>query len=243
MAALTSSRNTPEMSDFGRMQIYPVEANTTVYLGSMVALNANGNAVPAASGAGLRIVGRAERTYLGMPGQDAVNRSSVTIPGTNLPAGAAGAISVICARGVFLYASSDGSIAQPQVGMLCFAVDDNSVSLSDGAGATVVNAESHAFPTASGAQIVNVGHENIAKVVVTSSPAGTTYAEGQDYLVDYQAGLIMLPPNGGTIAAAATVLISYNWGGPTRSVAGTIINLDSSGQVWVDFWHQSALAV
>ena len=45
------------MSDFGRMQTYPVEANPTVYLGSMVALNANGNAVPAASVAGLRLVG------------------------------------------------------------------------------------------------------------------------------------------------------------------------------------------
>jgi hypothetical protein len=243
MAALTSSRNTPEMSDFGRMQMYPVEANTTVYLGSMVALNANGNAVPAASTAGLRLVGRAERTYLGIPGQDAVNTSSAAIPGTNLPAGAAGAISVICARGVFLYAVNDGSIAQPQVGMLCFAVDDNSVSLSDGAGATVVSAESHTFPVASSAQIVSIGHENISKVVVTSSPAGTTYVEGRDYAVDYQAGLIMLPPSGGTIAAAATVLVSYNWGAPARSVAGTIINLDSGGQVWVDFWHQSALAV
>jgi hypothetical protein len=111
MAALTSSRNTPEMSDFGRTQNYPLEANTTVYLGSMVALNANGNAVPAASAAGLRIVGRAERTYLGMPGQDAVNTSSATIPGTNLPAGAAGAVSVICARGIFLYAVNDGSMA------------------------------------------------------------------------------------------------------------------------------------
>jgi hypothetical protein len=163
MAALTSSRNTPEMSDFGRMQNYPVEANTTVYLGSMVALNANGNAVPATSAAGLRIVGRAERLYQGMPGQDAVNTASAKIPGSNQPAGAAGAISVICARGIFLYAVNDASIAQPQVGMLCFAVDDNSVSLSDGTG--------------------------------------------------------------------------------TRSVAGTIVNLDSSGQVWVDFWHQSALAV
>jgi hypothetical protein len=243
MAALTSSRNTPEMSDFGRMQNYPVEANTTVYLGSMVALNANGNAVPAASAAGVRIVGRAERVYQGMPGQDAVNTSSVTIPGTNLPAGAAGAISVICARGIFLYAVNDASIAQPQVGMLCFAVDDNSVSLSDGAGATVVTAQSHTFPASTSAQIISAGHENISKVVVTSSPAGTTYVEGSDYMVDYQAGLIMLPPSGGTIAAAATVLVSYNWGGPTRSVAGTVINLDSSGQVWVDFWHQSALAV
>jgi hypothetical protein len=78
---------------------------------------------------------------------------------------------------------------------------------------------------------------------VTSSPAGTTYVEGSDYVADYQAGLIMLPPSGGTIAAAATVLVSYNWGAPARSVAGTIMNLDSSGQVWVDFWHQSAPAV
>ncbi len=69
MAALTSSRNTPEMSDFGRTQIYPVEANTTVYLGSMVALNANGNAVPASSAAGLRIVGRAERPTSGCRGR------------------------------------------------------------------------------------------------------------------------------------------------------------------------------
>src|ERR1700684_1660052 len=108
MAALTSSRNTPEMSDFGRMQVYPVEANTTVYLGSMVALNANGNAVPAASAAGLRIVGRAERMYLGAPGQDAVNTSSVTIPGSNLAAGAAGRVRVVCARGGFFYGARGG---------------------------------------------------------------------------------------------------------------------------------------
>jgi hypothetical protein len=242
MAALTSSRNTPEMDDLGRMQTYPVEANTTVYLGSMVALNASGNAVPASSAA-VKIVGRAERLYLGMPGQDAVNTSSATIPGTNLPAGAAGAISIVCRRGVFMYALNDGSIAQAQVGTPCFAVDDNSVSASDGSGATAVSAESHTFPAASSAQIIAVGHENISKVVVTSSPAGTTYVEGKDYVVDYPAGMIMLPPSGGAIAAAATVLVSYNWGAPTRSVPGTVVNLDPSGQVWVDFWHQSALAV
>ncbi len=242
MAALTSSRNTPEMADFGRMQVYPVEANTTVYLGSMVALNANGNAVPASSAPGLRIVGRAERLYNGLPGQDAVNTSSAMIPGTNQPAGAAGAISMVCRRGVFMYAVNDGSIAQAQVGMLCFAVDDNSVSLSDGAGATAVSAESHSFPAATSAQVITVGHENISKVVVTSSPAGTTYVEGKDYVVDYQAGMIMLPPSGGSIAAAATVLVSYNWGAPARSVAGMIVNLDPSGQVWIDFSHQSALA-
>lgn len=242
MAALTSSRNTPEMADFGRIQVYPVEADTTIYLGAMVALNANGNAVPASSTPGLRIVGRAERLYSGIPGQNVVNTSSATIPGTNQPAGVAGAISVVCRRGVFMYADSDGSIAQGEVGMLCFAVDDNSVALGDGSGATAVSAESHTFPASTSAQVIALGHEDISKVVVTSSPAGTTFVEGTDYIVDYQAGMIMLAPSGGAIAAAATVLVSYNWGAPTRSVAGTIVNLDPSGQVWVDFWHQSALA-
>ena len=40
MAALTNSRNTPEMADGGRIRVINVEANTTVFLGSMVAINA-----------------------------------------------------------------------------------------------------------------------------------------------------------------------------------------------------------
>src|SRR5271163_4531578 len=100
MAALTTSRNTPEMADLGRIQVYPVEANTIVYLGSMAALNAAGNAVPASSTAGLKLAGRADRVHNGMPGQDANNTG-----------GAAGAISVVCRRSVFMYAVNDGSIA------------------------------------------------------------------------------------------------------------------------------------
>ena len=50
MAALTNSRNTPEMADGGRIRVINVEANTTVFLGGMVAVNANGNAVPASIG-------------------------------------------------------------------------------------------------------------------------------------------------------------------------------------------------
>ncbi|MGH7905761.1 MAG: hypothetical protein ACREP6_03950, partial [Candidatus Binataceae bacterium] len=90
-------------------------------------------------------------------------------------------------------------------------------------------------------QIVALGHENVSKVIVTSDPAGTTYVEGKDYVVNYQSGLVMLAP-GGAIAAAAQALISYNWGAPSRSVAGTIVNLDPSGEVWIDFWRQSTLA-
>src|SRR5579859_7671971 len=107
MAALTNSRNTPEFADDGRMQVYPVEANTTIYLGSIVALNANGNAVPAASVPGLKIIGRAESVLNGAPGQDAVNNP-----------GAAGAISLTVRRGVFMYAVSDASIGAPQIGLM-----------------------------------------------------------------------------------------------------------------------------
>ena len=232
MAALTNSRNTPEFADDGRLQTYPVESNTTIYLGSMAALNANGNAVPASSSANLKIVGRAEMVVNGMPGQDAVNNP-----------GAAGAIAIFARRGVFMYAVNDGSIAAPQVGLMAFAVDDNAVSLSDGSGATAVVAQSTSFPAATSSQIVNVGHENIAKVRVHStSGGGTVYTEGTDYVVDYQGGLIMLVSGGG-IAAAATVFVDYNWGAPSRSAAGRIVNLDPSGQVWIDFWHQSSAAI
>ncbi|MGD0289640.1 MAG: hypothetical protein ABSC63_08310 [Candidatus Binataceae bacterium] len=232
MAALTNSRNTPELADDGRTMVYPVEANTTVYLGSMVSLNANGNATPAASVAGLKILGRAEMVSNGIPGQDAVNNP-----------GAAGAISIVARRGVFMYAVNDGTIAAAQVGQIAFAVDDNSVSASDGGGAVAVVAQSTTFPAATSAQIVNVGHENISKVKVHStSGGGTVYVEGTDYVVDCQAGMLMLIGGGG-IAAAATVFADYNWGTPTRSAAGRIAALDPSGQVWIDFWHQAAAAV
>ena len=114
MAALTNSRNTPELADAARTMVYPVEANTTVYLGSMVALNANGNATPASSVATLKIIGRAELVVNGLPGEDAVNNP-----------GAAGAMSIVARRGVFMFAVNDGTIGAAQVGQMAFAVDDN----------------------------------------------------------------------------------------------------------------------
>ncbi|MBF6569071.1 MAG: hypothetical protein IVW54_09360 [Candidatus Binataceae bacterium] len=231
MAALTSARNTPEMADFGRIQVYPVEANTVVYLGSMVALNGAGNAVPASSTPGLKIVGRAERVHNGIPGQNAVNTGGV-----------AGGISIVCRRGVFMYAVNDSSIAQAQIGSPAFAVDDNSVSASDGSASSVVAATAFTFPVAGTPQLIVLNHEYVSKVVVTSDPAGTTYVEGTDYVVDYQSGLVMRTA-ASAIAAGAQVLISFDWGAPSRSIAGQIVNLDPSGEVWIDFWHQSTLAI
>ena len=156
MAALSNSRNTPEMADGGRMRVLPVEANTNIYLGGIVALNAAGNAVPASATTTVanaqRVVGRAEYVKNGMPGQNAINNP-----------GAAGAISITARKGVFLYAS-DGSVGAAQLGLNCFALDDNTVTALDRSlGASV-----------------------------------------QQY-----------------------------------AAAGQVVAIDPSGQVWVDFWHQS----
>ena len=159
MAALTNARNTPEMADGGRMRVYPVEANTNIFLGGMVALNAAGNAVAASATTtvanALKVVGRAEYVKNGIPGQNALNNP-----------GAAGAISITVRKGVFLYAT-DGSVGAAQVGLSCFAMDDNTVAATD---------------RASGASV-------------------------QQY-----------------------------------AVAGTVVAIDPSGQVWVDFWHQAVAA-
>ncbi len=156
MAALSNSRNTPEMADGGRMRVFPVEANTNIYLGGIVALNAAGNAVPASATTttanAQRVVGRAEYVKNGMPGQNAINNP-----------GAAGAISITARKGVFLYAT-DGSVGVAQLGLNCFALDDNTVTALD---------------RASGATV-------------------------QQY-----------------------------------AAAGQVVAIDPSGQVWVDFWHQS----
>jgi hypothetical protein len=144
------------MADGGRMRVYPVEANTNIYLGSIVALNAAGNAVPASATTtvanALRVIGRAEYVKNGIPGQNAINNP-----------GAAGAISITARKGVFMYAS-DGSVGAAQVGLTCFALDDNTVTAAD---------------RASGASV-------------------------QQF-----------------------------------AAAGQVVAIDPSGQVWVDFWHQS----
>ncbi|MFZ1889755.1 MAG: hypothetical protein WAU33_17170 [Candidatus Binataceae bacterium] len=159
MAGLTSSRNTPELSDGARLRVFGVEANTNVYLGGILALDANGYAVPASATTtttnALRIIGRADKVVDGIPGENAINNP-----------GAAGAISVTARKGVFLY-DQDNSITMADLGAICFALDDHTLTATD---------------RANGASV-------------------------QQY-----------------------------------AAAGQVIALDPSGQVWVDFWHQSSTA-
>src|SRR5260370_35626696 len=81
MALLTTSRNTPELSDGGRIIQIGVEAATSIYVGGMVCIDANGYAVPAQLyGAAplnvLTVMGACEYVYAGAvlpPGLNALN--------------------------------------------------------------------------------------------------------------------------------------------------------------------------
>ena len=62
MSALTKARDTSEIMQGGKFLSLPVKGNTTIYQGSIVALDANGYAIPGKKATGLIAAGRAEET-------------------------------------------------------------------------------------------------------------------------------------------------------------------------------------
>ena len=110
MAALTNSRNTPEMADGGSMRVLHVEANTNVYLGGMVAMNAAGNAVPAS--ATTTICQRAEGDRARRIRRQ---RNSRAERGQQSRRGRRD--SITARKGVFMYAQ-DGSVTAASVGLV-----------------------------------------------------------------------------------------------------------------------------
>ena len=254
MALLTASRNTPELNFAGALNRFVgVEAATSVYVGGMAALDANGFAVPAqVLGAAplnaLRILGVVTKVYAGgdlPPGVNANNLSTATaqFPPYLPNLGSAGAISVHARRGIFGM-DNDGSITNANIGQLCFALDDHTVGLADGSGATVVPNTSSVTMPAAGATQLRVLFPFIVPATLNAfsltGGGGTRYVEGTDYSVDYQGGLFMAL-GGGAIAAAATVFVTYNYGKPVKAVAGAIVTVETN-LVYVDFTQQAALA-
>jgi hypothetical protein len=114
MTALTSDRNT-EYS-LGDLLSVPVAAGTTIYAGSLVALDADGHAVPAADTAGLTLAG-------------------VAIARVDNSAGADGALNVIVRRRGRYRLASASALTQASLGSSVYAADDQTVAL----GADVVN--------------------------------------------------------------------------------------------------------
>ncbi|MBB1601576.1 hypothetical protein [Variovorax sp. UMC13] len=108
MAALSADRNTPRRA--GALVSDPVAAATVIFAGSLYALNAAGNAVPATAG-GTRVRAVAE--------QRADNTG-----------GAIGAVRTEGARGVYRFANSTGAaeLKRPDIGGVAFVADDQTVS-------------------------------------------------------------------------------------------------------------------
>lgn len=103
---------------------------------------------------------------------------------------------------------------------------------------TAVTDESKTFGDA---DTITLAHPQIvaASVTVTSSPAGTTYAENTHYTVDYANGVITRVATG-TITVGQTVLVDYSWLDPSKvSDAQLIGEVDNNGdrtgmQGWLD---------
>lgn len=112
---LAADRNTPRRDGF-RFSVV-LAAAVKIYAGSIVCLDAAGNAVPGATATTLTPVGRANAQ---------VDNS----------AGLAGALSVEVERGVFRYANSADAdaITRAEIGDVCYIVDDQTVAKTNGGG-------------------------------------------------------------------------------------------------------------
>ncbi|MGV1823737.1 hypothetical protein GOZ89_10685 [Agrobacterium vitis] len=118
MTALTADRNTPQRT--GDNRNFQVKGATTVFAGAMVALDPNGMLVPANSLANLKIVGRNERQIVN--------------------AGADGSVRADVKTGIFRFANSASTdaITLADIGLNCYAVDDQTVAKTSNSSARPV---------------------------------------------------------------------------------------------------------
>ena len=110
MAAATEARNTPYRN--GVDLAPPVAAATLVWAGTLAALDALGNVVPASDTDGLIVAGRAEKT-------------------ADNSAGAAGDIRCNIMRGVFLWDNSETeALTAANIGDWAYVEDDQTVAVT-----------------------------------------------------------------------------------------------------------------
>ena len=111
MAALTNARDTAEIMDGGRQLVLPVKAKTVIYQGALVALDADGFAIPGKKAAGLTAAGRAEET----------------VENT----GSDGELVIRVTRGVFIYSNTStaaNKVRAAHVLKPCYIQDDQTVT-------------------------------------------------------------------------------------------------------------------
>lgn len=109
--SLTAERDTSEIASGAKTVVLPMKGATTIYQGALVALDANGYAVPGATAATLTAAGRAEETVVN--------------------SGVDGAVSITVSRGVFVFnntATTANKVAAAHVLKSCYIEDDQTVT-------------------------------------------------------------------------------------------------------------------
>lgn len=115
MAALTNVRDTSELG--GKYIALPVKGATTIYQGAIVAVDANGYAIPGKKATSLKAAGRAEETVENKGGD--------------------GGAVIRVSRGTFVFENSTSDkITAADVLGLCYMEDDQTVTKT-GTGASV----------------------------------------------------------------------------------------------------------
>jgi hypothetical protein len=111
MAPLINVRDTVEIANGAKHLVIPVKGNCTIYQGAIVALDADGFAVPGAKAESLTAAGRAEETV--------ENK------------GADGELAIKVSRGVFVYdntATEVNKVTAAHVLKPCYIEDDQTVT-------------------------------------------------------------------------------------------------------------------
>ncbi len=114
--------------------------------------------------------------------------------------------------------NSSGAISLGQMGISNLSILPTTTSN--------VTAESHTFSGTPATIQLAHGVIKVSSVVVTSSPAGTTYVQGTDYSVDPRTGAISRIA-GGAITPSQTVLVSYSYYSGTPYSAATDYTSDT----------------
>ena len=146
MANLTAPRDTSEIANGATSIVLPVKAKTTIYQGSIVAIGADGYAIPGKKAASLKAAGRAEETVenTGSDG-DAVVRVSRGVFISDNSGTAANKVGIADVLGP-CYIEDDHTVTKAATGAsvagLVVRVDDEGVAVEMGFGLTVPAAAS-----------------------------------------------------------------------------------------------------
>ena len=141
MANLTAPRDTSEIANGATSIVLPVKAKTTIYQGSIVAIGADGYAIPGKKAASLKAAGRAEETVenTGSDG-DAVVRVSRGVFVFDNSSTAANKVGIADVLGP-CYIEDDHTVTKTATGAsvagLVVRVDDEGVAVEMGFGLTV----------------------------------------------------------------------------------------------------------